>query len=77
MFNFDDAFPREVEYSLLIKAEFRVEAYKGHMKIVTRDLINTFSCKVTKFSHVDQIIDRLENTPVNHRCELRSLGDKF
>ena len=46
------------------------------MQIVTRDLVNTFSCKVTKFSHVDQIIDRLENTPVNVRCELLSLGNK-
>ena len=41
-FKFDDAFP-EVECSQLIKADFHVEAYKGHMKIVTRDLVNTFS----------------------------------
>ena len=75
MFKFDDAFLPEVEYSLLIKADFRVETYKGHMKIVTGDLVNMFSCKVTKFSHVDQIIDRLENTPVNVRCELRFLEE--
>ena len=31
---------------------------------------------MTRFSEVDKIIDRLENTPVNVHCELRSLGDK-
>ena len=46
------------------------------MKVVTRDLISGFPSIVTRFSQVHKIIDRLENTPVNVHCKLRSFGDQ-
>ena len=35
-----------------------------------------FTKTLTRFSQVDLILDRLENTPLDIRCELRSCGDK-
>lgn len=49
----------EVEYFLLIKANFRVETCKRYMKVVTLDLVNT--C-MNKFRHVKKIVC-LANTP--------------
>ena len=49
----------EVEYFLLIKANFRVETCKRYMKVVTIDLVNT--C-MNKFRHVKKIVC-LANTP--------------
>ena len=43
-------FPPDLEYSLLIRGDFHVEAYLGHMKVVTCDLISGFSSIVTRFS---------------------------
>ena len=76
IFKLNDKFPPDVVYSLLIRENFHVEAYRGHMKVKTRDLINKFSSTLTRFSQIDDIIDRLETTPVDVRCELRSCGDQ-
>ena len=68
--------PPEIEFSLFIKDEFHVEAYRKHMKVLTRDLINGFFSTVMKYSQIDMIIDRLKSTPVNVRYELSSLGNQ-
>ena len=68
-----NGFPPEVEYFLLIKDDFHVEAYRRHMKVLTRDLINGFSSVVTKNPQIDKIVDRLKSTPLNVPCELRSI----
>ena len=37
---FNDSFPPDLEYSFFIRDDLHVEAYGGHMKVVTRDHIS-------------------------------------
>ena len=69
-------FPPEVEYSVLIKDDFHVEADRRHMKVLTRDVLNWFSSTVIKYPQINKMVDRLKSTPLNITCELRSVGGK-
>ena len=61
---------------MLIKDDFRIEAYVQHTKVDTRDLLHGFSRTVTRYSAIDNVLDRLRNTPVNVGVELKYLGSK-
>lgn len=46
------------------------------MKVAILDLTNGFINTLIRFSHVEAILDRLENTPVNVLSEFSSCCDK-
>ena len=47
---------------------------QNHLKV---DLVeHGFSCTVTRYSAIDNVLDRLRNTPVNDGVELKYLGSK-
>ena len=55
--------PPNVEFSIYIYKDFHVDAHRSKKKILVRDLINGFSNALAKFSQVDAIIARLNDTP--------------
>ena len=61
---------------MLTKDDFRIEAYVQHTKVDIRDLLHGFSCTVTRYSAIDNVLDRLRNTPVNVGVELKYLESK-
>ena len=69
--------PPEVEFSILVKNSFHVDAYRGKSKIPIRDLVNGFSISLQKYSQLDSIIERLKNTPLDLSSELRFIGEKM
>ena len=73
---FKERFPTDREYSLLIHDSFQVNASCGHTKVATLDLTNGFTSTHIRFSQVEIILDRLENTPVNVLSEFSSCCDK-
>ena len=74
IFKMNDDFPPKLIYSLLINDEFNVQAYRGHKKVATKDIIGGFGGTLTRFSHIDLILERLTITPLDVRSELRSCG---
>ena len=68
-----NGFPPDIEFLLLIKDDFRIEVYVQHTKVDTRDLLHGFSCTVTRYSAIDNVLDRRRNTPVNVGVELKYL----
>ena len=73
----DDESPPDLKYCLVVHDDFKVEAYRGRKKIVTRDIISGFTNQLTRYSHIGEILDRLENTPLDIRSELRACGAKI
>ena len=47
----DDECPPDLKYSLIIHDDFKVDAYRGRKKIVTRDIISGFTNQLTRYSH--------------------------
>ena len=45
--------PPDLYFSLIITDDFKVQAYRGHKKVVVRDLINGFTNKITNYSQVE------------------------
>ena len=72
-----EGMPPNIEYSLYIYANFRVDAYKYREKIPVRDLINGFSNIVDKCFQVDVIVTRLRDTPKDTQTELRYIGNNI
>ena len=73
----DDESPPDLKYCLIIHKDFKVEAYRGRKKIPTRDIIKGFSAKLERFSQIDKILNRLEDTPLDIKHELRACGAKI
>ena len=70
--------PPSIEYSLFVKNDFHIEAYRGKKKIIVRDmLIQNFSFTLSKFSEFDTLVKRLEQTPLDVCCELQSIGQNL
>ena len=64
VFKLNNECPPDLDFSLTITDDFKVQAYRGHKKIVVRDLINGFTSKICKHSQVETLIERLEKTPL-------------
>ena len=54
--------PPNVEFSLTVHDDYSVVAYRRHRKISIRDLIGGFSNRVSHYSNIDAIIERLKST---------------
>ena len=67
--------PPDVEVSVFLHNDFRVDAYRRMKKIPLRDIIDGFSNCVNKFSQIDAIISRLNATPIDIHSELRCHGE--
>ena len=67
--------PPIVEHSVFISDNFHVEAYKRQSKIPTRDIINAFSNTVTKYSQIDNILNRLKAATVDINSEIGFAGN--
>ena len=77
VFKLNNESPPGIDFSLTITDDFKVQAYRGHKKIVVRDLINGFTNKICKYSQVETLIEQLEKTPLDLRTELRACGSKI
>ena len=58
----------------IIHDNFHIDAYRRRKKIPIRDLIDGFSNKISKFSQIDAIIDRLKSTLVELGSILVAIG---
>ena len=67
--------PPDVEVSVFLHNDFRVDAYRRMKKIPLRDIIGGFSNCVNKFSQIDAIISRLNATSIEIHSELRCHGE--
>ena len=52
-----------------------MEAYRGNIRITTRDLINSYHYSLNSISQHDAIIQRLETLPVGAVHGLKSTGE--
>ena len=73
----DDESPPDLKYCLVIHDDFKVEAFRGRKKIATRDIVDGFTCQLSRYSQIGAILDRLESTPLDIRSELRACGAKI
>ena len=65
--------PPDVEVSVFLHNDFRVDAYRRMKKIPLRDIIDGFSNCVNKFSQIDVITSRLNaNSNANSLLEFKS-----
>ena len=69
--------PPEVEFSVFLHSDYRIEAYRRRKKIVLRNIIDGFSNRVKRYSQIDSIIDRLKTTPIDSGSELQNMGNQI
>ena len=69
--------PPEVEFSVILRNNFNVDAYRRKRKIAVRDIIDGFLNCVSKYSQIEAIISRLNSTSVDMRSEMQSIGNQI
>ena len=74
----DCTFPPKVLFSIQVKKCFSVTAYREFTLISLTDILRTsFQYKLTLFSQLDQIIERVESSVINFQSELNAIGKKL
>ena len=69
--------PPEVEFSVILRNNFKVDAYRRKRKIAVRDIIDGFSNCVSKYSQIEAIISRLNSTSVDMCSEMQFIGNQI
>ena len=71
--------PPSVEFSVIITENYHVEAYKGKQKVPIRDLVEGFHITVQKYSHIDDIVERMRSkeTQFDPQAEIRAAGEEI
>ena len=72
------ASPPSVEFSIVISDDYHVEAYKGTQKVAIRDLVEGFHITVQKYSHIDNVVDRMKmkESDFDPQAEIRAVGEE-
>ena len=74
----NESFPPKVVFSIRIKKSFNVEAYHGCTAIPLTDILKTgYANKLTVYSQIGQIIEKVESSSMNVRTEIKALGNQL
>ena len=74
----DCTFPPKVLFSIQVTKCFSVTAYRESTLILLTDILRTsFQYKLTLFSQLDQIIERVESSEINFPSEVKAIGKKL
>ena len=69
--------PLIIEFLISVQNDFTVKAYRGSTLINIRDLIDSFQCKLTSYSQIDEIIARLSDYPSDLQADIGHAGEYF
>ena len=69
--------PLIIEFLISVQKDFTVKAYQGSTLINIRDLIDSFQCKLTSYSQIDEIIACLSDYPSDLEADIGHAGEYF
>ena len=67
--------PLIIEFLISVQKDFTVKAYRGSTLINIRDVIDSFQCKLTSYSQIDEIIARLSDYPSDLQADIGHAGE--
>lgn len=74
----DDTFPPKVIFAVRIEKCYSVVAYRGSTLIPLTDILkNSFQYKLTTYSQLHGIIEKVEESTVNVQSEIKAVGEEL
>ena len=64
-----------IEFLIFIDRDFKVKAFRGSTHVNIRAMIDSFHCKLTLYSQLNDIICHLSNYPLNIQNDLKHVGE--
>lgn len=67
--------PPIITFSIFINRDMKVRAFKGNTSVSLRDVITGFDWRLSKYSEIDKVIEKVSSFPIDIHNELTQLSE--